>query len=309
MRESKAPEKELKFKLLDGLYLAMILLPLLAAMTIKVLTASPPDGSISIGGAMILLTIPMPIQNLVISEAQVNSWLIMITIFGLCLFLAHGVNAQRRDWRQIAAEWIVEKLDGLVQDSMHPVYHNTYAPFIGSIIALSACSSFMSLIGVFPPTSDVNVIGGWALLVFILVTKTKLKGGLANYAGGFLQPVFIMLPMNILSEVMLPVAMSFRHFGNVMSGTVVATLVAWALQNLSNLLLGWLPGFLGDIPFLQIGIPALLSVYFDIFSSSLQAYIFAMLTMLNISENYPEDVIAERAAKRAARKARKARTA
>ena len=115
-----------------------------------------------------------------------------------------------------------------------------------------------------------------------------------------------MLPMNILSEVMLPIAMSFRHFGNVMSGTVVATLVAWALQNLSTLVLGWLPGFLGTIPFLQIGIPAVLSVYFDIFSSSLQAYIFAMLTMLNISENYPEDVIAERKAKREARKAAKA---
>lgn len=314
MSESKAMEKDLRFKLVDGLYLAMILLPLLAAMTIKVLTASPPDGSISIGGATILWQ-PFkdrglnPIVDLIISEAQVNSWLILITITGLCLFLAHGVRADRRDWRQIAAEWIVQKLDGLVQDSMHPVYHSTYAPFIGAIIVLSACSSFMSLIGVFPPTSDVNVIGGWGLLVFILVTKTKLKGGLLNYAGGFLQPVFIMLPMNILSEIMLPVAMSFRHFGNVMSGTVVATLVAWALQNLSNLLLGWLPGFLGDIPFLQIGIPAVLSVYFDIFSSSLQAYIFAMLTMLNISENYPEDVIAERAAKKAARKARKAKTA
>lgn len=295
-----------RFLIEDILLILMMVLPLLAAMTIKVLTADPPDGSISIVGARILLTIPMPLQDLVISEAQVNSWLIMITITGVCLFLTHGIRADKRDWRQMAAEWIVEKLDSLVQDSMHPVYHATYAPFIGAIIALSACSSFMSLLGVFPPTSDVNVIGGWGLLVFILVTKTKLKAGLGNYASGFLQPIFILLPMNILSEVALPVSMSFRHFGNVMSGTVIATLLAWALQNLSNLLLGWLPGILGDIPFLQIGIPAILSVYFDIFSSSLQAYIFAMLTMLNISENYPEDAIAERKAKREARKAKAA---
>jgi len=115
-----------------------------------------------------------------------------------------------------------------------------------------------------------------------------------------------MLPMNILSEVATPVSMTFRHFGNVLSGTVIAALVAWALAGLSNLVLGWLPGFLGDIPFLQVGIPAILSVYFDIFSGCIQAYIFAMLTMLNISGAYPgDDVLAERAA----RKQRKAKLA
>ena len=302
-------EKSKKFLLVDVLYLIMIIAPLVTAMVIKILTADPPDGSISIAGARILCTIPMPLQDLIISEAQVNSWLIMITIFGVCLFLTHGIKDDRRDWRQMAAEWLVEKMDGLVQNSMNPVFHDTYAPFIGSVIAISAFSSLMSLIGVFPPTSDVNVIAGWAILVFVLITIVKLKAGLGNYVNGFLQPIFVMLPMNILGEIATPVAMSFRHFGNVMSGTVIATLVAWALQNLSNLLLGWLPGFLGAFPFFQIGLPAILSVYFDIFSGCLQAYIFAMLTMLNISEAYPEDAIAERLAKREARKAKKARTA
>ena len=295
-----------RFRLVDALYLCMIILPLVAAMVIKILTADPPDGSISIAGARILLTVPFPIQDLIISEAQVNAWLIMITITGLCLFMTHGLKEDKRDWRQMAAEWVVEKLDGLVQGNMNPVFHSTYAPFIGTILALSALSSLMSLIGVFPPTSDVNVIAGWAILVFFLMTVVKLKAGLANYVGGFLQPIFIMLPMNILGEVATPVAMSFRHFGNVMSGSVIATLVAWALQNLSALVLGWLPGFLGTIPFLQIGIPAVLSAYFDVFGGCLQAYIFAMLTMLNISEAYPEDAIAARKAKREARKAKKA---
>ena len=55
------------------------------------------------------------------------------------------------------------------------------------------------------------------------------------------------------------------------------------------MLLGWLPGALGDIPFLRIGIPAILSVYFDIFSGCLQAFIFAMLTMLYVSNGFPAD--------------------
>lgn len=296
-------ENSKKFRMVDALLIAMMIVPLVIAMVIKVLTTPATEG-IEIAGARILCTIPMPIQDLIISEAQVNAWLIMITILGFCLFITHGLKEDKRDWRQMAAEWIVEKLDQLVQNSMEDVFHATYAPFIGTILAISACSSLMSLVGVFPPTADVNVIAGWSILVFILITKNKLKGGLGNYAKGFLEPIPVMLPMNILSEFATPISMTFRHFGNVMSGTVIATLIAWALQNLSAMVLGWLPGFLGDIPFLQVGIPAIMSVYFDVFSGCIQAYIFAMLTMLNVSGAYPAEAIEARLAKREARKAR-----
>lgn len=301
-------ETSKKFRIVDGLYILMMILPLVAAMTIKVLTTPASEG-ISITGARILCTIPMPLQDLIISEAQVNSWLIMITIMGFCLFITHGIKDDRRDWRQMAAEWVIEKLDGLLENSMEEIFRASYAPFIGTILAISACSSLMSLFGVFPPTADVNVIAGWSILVFALITKNKLKAGFGNYAKGFLEPIPVMLPMNILGEIATPISMTFRHFGNVMSGTVIATLIAWALQSLSAMVLGWLPGFLGDIPFLQVGLPAVLSVYFDVFSGCIQAYIFAMLTMLNVSGAYPADAIAERLAKREAKKAKKAKVA
>ena len=301
-------ETSKKFRIVDGLYILMMILPLVAAMTIKVLTTPASEG-ISITGARILCTIPMPLQDLIISEAQVNSWLIMITIMGFCLFITHGIKDDRRDWRQMAAEWVIEKLDGLLENSMEEIFRASYAPFIGTILAISACSSLMSLFGVFPPTADVNVIAGWSILVFALITKNKLKAGVGNYAKGFLEPIPVMLPMNILGEIATPISMTFRHFGKVMSGTVIATLIAWALQCLSAMVLGWLPGFLGDIPFLQVGLPAVLSVYFDVFSGCIQAYIFAMLTMLNVSGAYPADAIAERLAKREAKKAKKAKVA
>ena len=76
---------------------------------------------------------------------------------------------------------------------------------------------------------------------------------------------------------------------NVLSGVVISTLIASALQGLSSALLGWLPGFLGDIPYLRVGLPAILSMYFDVFSGCLQAFIFAMLTMLYISTAGPEE--------------------
>ena len=78
-------------------------------------------------------------------------------------------------------------------------------------------------------------------------------------------------------------------------------LVAAGLQGLSNMLLGWLPGFLGEIPFLQVGLPAILSIYFDLFSGCLQAFIFAMLTMLYISSGFPEEDYFARRAKKLAK--------
>ena len=135
-----------------------------------------------------------------------------------------------------------------------------------------------------------NVVAGWAILVFGLITYYKMKCGPLQYLKSFAEPVPLLAPMNVLSEVATPLSMAFRHYGNVLSGTVIAALVATGLQGLSRLLLGWLPGFLGDIPFLQIGIPAVLSVYFDLFSGCLQAYIFAMLTMMYVSGGFPADL-------------------
>ena len=305
MSESKAQKRDLRFRLVDALYLAMIILPLLTAILLQIFTDLPtPSEGVSITGARILFEIPFPVMPLIISEALVNSWLIIVTIVGVALYLTHGMTVKGGGIRQIAAEWIVTKAEGIIRDNMEPVFHAGYTPFIMTILALSACSSLMSLFGLFPPTADVNIIAGWSILVFVLITKNKLKAGVGAYAKGFLEPIPVMLPMNILGEVATPISMTFRHFGNVVSGTVIAALVGWALGNASNLLLGWLPGFLGNTPFLQIGIPAILSVYFDIFSGCIQAYIFAMLTMLNISGAYPgDDVLAQRAAKRKARMA------
>jgi len=306
MSESKAQKRDRNFRVKDMAYLAMMILPILAAILLQVFTELPTGAEgLSITGARVFVEIQMPVMPLVITEAMINSWLIMTSIVGLCLFMTHGMTVKGGGIRQIAAEWVVTKVDGIIKDNMEPVFHAGYAPFIMTILAISACSSLMSLFGLFPPTADVNIIAGWSILVFALITKNKLKAGIGSYAKGFLEPIPVMLPMNILSEVATPVSMTFRHFGNVLSGTVIAALVAWALSGLTNLLLGWLPGFLGDIPFLQVGIPAILSVYFDIFSGCIQAYIFAMLTMLNISGAYPgDDVLAERAAKKEQRKAR-----
>ncbi len=190
--------------------------------------------------------------------------------------------------RQIVAEWIVEKVDNLVRNNMGKYFKN-FPPFIAAIMGLSAFSSLLSLVGLFPPTSDLNVVGGWAILVFILITHYKLKCGPWQYAKSFASPVAL-TPLNVISEVATPISMAFRHYGNVLSGSVVSVLVGAALQGLSSKLLSWLPGALSGVPFLRVGLPAVLSIYFDIFSGCLQAFIFAMLTMLYVANGFPEEL-------------------
>ena len=80
-----------RFAIVDGLLIAMMLLPLLAAMTIKVLMTPASEG-MAIEGALIYFTLNTPVMELPISEAQVNSWLVMITILGFCLYMTHGIT-------------------------------------------------------------------------------------------------------------------------------------------------------------------------------------------------------------------------
>ena len=293
--------KSLRFKVVDWLLIALMILPLVAGIALKVLT-TPASNGIEITGARVYATIPMPLQDLTITESQINSWLIMLSILGLALYLGHGLALKPQTKRQVLAEWAVEQVQNLVSDNMGQRFIQ-FVPFIAAIMVISAFSSLMSLVGLRPPTADMNVVAGWAIVVFIIITYYKLKGGLFPYVKGFFEPIPVFAPFNIIGEISTPVSMSFRHYGNVLSGVVISTLIASALQGLSKLVLGWLPGFLGNFPFLQIGLPAILSLYFDIFSGLMQAFIFAMLTMLYIATGFPEEDYERRMAKKRARRA------
>lgn len=277
--------KSLKFRIVDALLVVGSVLPLVGGLVLKILT-NPPSEGIQIAGAHIYFTVKMPLQDMPITESQVNSWLVIIALFFFCLFLTHGISEKGGLRRQMIAEWIVEETDKLVHENMGE-YFKEFSPFVAGILGLSLFSSLLTLLGLYPPTSDLNVIAGWAVLVFILITHYKLKGGILNYLKSFTEPIAAFTPFNIISEFATPVSMSFRHYGNVLSGSVIAALVGAALAGVSSAVLGWLPGALGEFPLFRIGVPAVMSLYFDIFSGGLQAFIFAMLTMLNVSGGFP----------------------
>ena len=287
------PVKTTAFKVRDIVFLLMTILPICVGIAFKVLFIPVSDG-ISITGAHILYSVDAPVSPFIITEAQLNSWLVIISLLFLCLYLTNGIKEGIHTRRQVIAEWIVEAVEGLVKSNMGE-YFKDFAPFVAAIMGLSAFSSLQSLVGLFPPTSDLNVVAGWALLVFFLITYYKMKCGPLHYLKSFGEPVPLLAPLNIISEVSTPVSMAFRHYGNVLSGSVISILIAAGLQGLTNMIMGNLPGWLGEFPFLRIGVPAILSIYFDIFSGLLQAFIFAMLTMMYVSSAFAlEDYLARK---------------
>ncbi len=217
----------------------------------------------------------------------VNTWIAMAVIVGLCWLLTHGMAVHPTGWRQLMAECLVTGAHRFVCRTMGAGWDN-FVPLIASLFSLSAVCSLMSLTGAFAPTSDLNTLLAWSLLVFGLIVGWKIRTrGWNGYLRSYLEPVPLMAPLNVLSEAAVPVSMAFRHFGNIASGTVISLLLYAALGRVNKLLFRWVPGTIGvivrDIPFLAAGLPALLQCYFGVFSSLVQPFIFCMLTMLFVS--------------------------
>jgi F-type H+-transporting ATPase subunit a len=243
-----------------------------------------------------------------ITQTTISLFTVTIVLAILAFFLTRKIT-KRPGKVQVLLEKIVTMLYNLVEGTMGK--HNAkFAPYIGTLFATSMFGSLIGMTGLFRSSSaDLSVTAAWALVTTGLVWANNIKNfGLKAWLKGFTEPIFIMTPMNIISEIASPLALAFRHFGNVAGGSVLTTLIYSALALLSNAVIGWIPGFIGTIPLFQAGIPAILSIYFDLFSGFVQAFVFCLLTMVYIAgaspapEELPEDrraILEARAAKKA----------
>ena len=114
-----------------------------------------------------------------------------------------------------------------------------YIPLVGTIFITSIISNLISLLGIWSPTADLMTELGWALVVFVLITYHKIKSnGFGGYLKSYLDPIFLMAPINVISELFTPISMACRHFGNILSGTVISGLLYAALATASYALFG-----------------------------------------------------------------------
>ena len=197
---------------------------------------------ISITGAKVLATIEnVPLFGTVqITQTLTASWLVMLIITGLCIWLGSGLRVTNISRKQAVAEMAVTSLLKFVRGNMGTGFDH-YIPLIGTIFITSVVSNLISLVGVWSPTADLMTELAWALVVFVLITYHKIKSsGILSYLKGFLDPIFVLAPINVMSECFTPISMACRHFGNILSGTVIGTLIYGALTAANSALFGLL---------------------------------------------------------------------
>ncbi len=195
---------------------------------------------ISINGARILATFEnVPLLGTIrITQTVAVSWLVLAIITVLCIWLGSNLRVTGISRKQAVAEMLVTSLVNFVHGNMGTEF-DRYIPLVGTIFITSVVSNLISLLGFWSPTADLMTELGWALVVFVLITYHKIKSaGIGGYLKSFLDPIFVMAPINVMAELFTPISMACRHFGNILSGTVISALIYAALATASHALLG-----------------------------------------------------------------------
>ena len=123
---------------------------------------------LDISGARIFFTLPIDVPvlgPLRISETMVVSWIVMILITGLCIWLTHDLKEENISKRQAVAELIVEKANSFVIGNMGEKFRYLI-PFVAALFATSVVSNLISLIGLRSPTADLSTEAAWAVSRF-----------------------------------------------------------------------------------------------------------------------------------------------
>lgn len=269
-----------------------------------------------------------------ISQTTVSSFLVTAVLCVACVLI--GRRLQKRPGKvQVLVEKGIMMLQNLVTDTMGK--HNVgWTPFITTIFLSSICGTLIGLTGFLrSTTADLSCTLTWSVMVSVIIWYQSIKrNGFLNWLKGFTEPIVVMTPMNIVSEIAQPFAMALRHFGNVAGGGVITSILYTALGMASAALIGLLSktivvpivlcvlgivlavyrhkkkkllykilgwamavigacgileytGLLTGIPILEYGLPAVFSVYFDLFSGFVQALVFTLLTMVYIAGACP----------------------
>jgi len=205
-------------------------------------------------------------KDFLIPDTIVNSWIILIilTIFALIVNskIKKAEAGEKPSGLLNVVEALVEFVDGLVKSTMGPD-KMFFAPYILTLIMFLLVANLFGLIGFTPPTSDYSVTFTLALMTFFLTQYYSFKtSGFLGYFKNFTEPMAFLTPLNIIGELANPISLSFRLFGNILSGVIIMGLLYSAL------------GYFAPI------LTPVLHAYFDVFSGVLQTFIFAMLTMI-----------------------------
>ncbi len=289
--------------------------------------------NVNVTGAYIYYTIPV-FGGINITQTTVSVFVVSAILMIAAVLL--GRNLTKRPGKmQVIVEKGIMMMHNMVCDTMGA--HNAHwTAYITTIFLSSILGSFVGLTGFLrSSTADLSVPLVWAIMTSVIIWYHNIKNnGFLGWLKGFAEPVVVMTPMNIISEIAQPISMAFRHFGNVAGGGVITSILYTALGLGSSIIINFVSataaisaivlllgvglliwgsrtkktikkifgivfaligllgllqftGVLSGVPILQFGIPAVLSIYFDLFSGFVQAFVFSLLSMVYIAGACP----------------------
>ena len=207
-------------------------------------------------------------QTFWITTSHAALLLVVILLIGLAWIANRYMKkaGEVPDTFQNIIEIIVEKLDQMVGQSMG-AFAGRFQNYIGTIFLFLLLCNISGIFGLRSPTADYGITLLLGLVTFALIHINGVRRHKRNHVASWFQPIPLLFPINVIGDLAVPLSLSLRLFGNVMSGTVMIGL--WY---------GMLPWFM------KLGIPAFLHAYFDLFSGAIQTYVFCMLSMVYIRD-------------------------
>lgn len=198
-----------------------------------------------------------------ISESVVVTWIIMAVFLLAAILLTRNLKVENPGRGQLMLEYIVTWLQG-IGEGIIGEEEKGYASYLTSILIYLGVANLIGMLGFKPPTKDLNVTAGLALMSIFLIEYAGIhKKGFRGWLKSFTQPIAIVTPINILEVFVKPLSLCMRLFGNVLGAFVIMKLIECILP---------------------VGLPVIFSAYFDVFDGLIQAYVFVFLTGLFIKE-------------------------
>ena len=185
-----------------------------------------------INGPKIFFTIPL-FGGIAVTQTLLTSFLVTVILCVGAVLLGRNLK-KRPGKRQVLTEKAVTVITGMVSEAMGE--HNAHwTPFIATIFLSSLLGTFLGMTGILrSSTADISTTMTWAVAVSFICWYQAIKNnGFKAWLKGFTEPIAVMTPMNLISEIAQPVSLAFRHFGNIAGGSVITALIYWALGGAS----------------------------------------------------------------------------
>lgn len=209
----------------------------------------------------IAFTVPI-FGGIPIPNSVVVTWGIMAVVVLFCIIFVRGLEimpGRMQTAVELGVCWIYDFFGEILGEK-----GKKYIPYLGTVLIYIGCANIVGLFGLTPPTKDLNVTAGLAIMSIVLVEFAAIRAkGAKGWLRSFKSPMAVMVPFNILELVIKPLSLCMRLFGNVLGAFVIMELIK------------------AVVPMI---VPLPFSFYFDIFDGLLQAYVFVFLTSLYIGE-------------------------